>query len=482
MKLPIADRFHDAGYATAAFGKWHNGMQFPYHPNARGFDEFYGYCSGHWGDYFSPPLERNGEQVRGDGYLVDDFTNNAISFIEQNAQRNFFCYVPLPTPHAPMQVPDLYWDRMRDKPLALKARSNDKEDEDFTRAALAMVECIDTNVGRILAKLDELELRNDTIVVFMTDNGPNSFRWNGDMKGKKGSVDEGGLRSPLFLSWPGHIAPNTLVRQISGAIDLLPTLAELADVPLTGGKPLDGISLTPWLTADAETLTDREIYSIWNQKCSLRTQQYRLDEQGRLFDMQADPGQRVDVAEQQPALARTLREKARRWQAEMLEHQVALRPFTVGYPGAPATQLPARDGDPHGQVERSAKAPNCSYFTNWKQDNDQVSWPIEVLSGGSFQVEVYYTCPESALGTVLELSFADARLRHTLSEAHDPPARGAENDRVPRATESLVKDFRPLNMGHIELSAGTGALTLATPVLAGNQGIEIRLLVLRRTP
>jgi arylsulfatase A-like enzyme len=300
----IAEVFRAAGYKTAAYGKWHNGTQFPYHPLARGFDEFYGFCSGHWGDYFSPILEHDGEMVRGNGYLVDDFTDHALDFIERNAARNFFLYLPFPTPHAPMQVPDAYWEPLRDRPLQLTAREEEKEDADFTRAALAMVECIDHNVGRVLSKLDELKLAENTIVVFFCDNGPNSSRWNGDMKGRKGSTDEGGVRSPLIISWPGKLAAGRLVSQISGVIDLLPTLADLANVPIVGGMPIDGVSLKPLLMGEAGAIPDRMIFSHWKGNVSVRTQQYRLDHQGQLFDMVADPGQRVSVSAVRPEVAR----------------------------------------------------------------------------------------------------------------------------------------------------------------------------------
>ena len=105
----IGDTFKAAGYATGAFGKWHNGTQYPYHPNARGFDEFYGFCSGHWGIYFDPPLEHNGKLVQGKGFIIDDLTDHAMKFIEKNKRRPFFCYVPFNTPHSPMQVPDRFY-------------------------------------------------------------------------------------------------------------------------------------------------------------------------------------------------------------------------------------------------------------------------------------------------------------------------------------------------------------------------------------
>ena len=109
----IADTFKAAGYATGAFGKWHNGSQFPYHPNARGFDEYYGFTSGHWGSYFDPELDHNGKLVRGKGYVTDDLTNHALDFIEANKGKPFLCYLPLNTPHSPMQVPDQFYREVR---------------------------------------------------------------------------------------------------------------------------------------------------------------------------------------------------------------------------------------------------------------------------------------------------------------------------------------------------------------------------------
>ncbi|MGI9240367.1 MAG: sulfatase-like hydrolase/transferase, partial [Verrucomicrobiales bacterium] len=120
----VADAFRAAGYATGAWGKWHNGMQYPYHPNGRGFDEFYGFCSGHWGDYYSPMLEHNGAIVRGNGFVIDDFTERAIKFIEEQHRdgRPFFAYLPYNTPHSPMQVPDRWWQKFEDADLKLRSR------------------------------------------------------------------------------------------------------------------------------------------------------------------------------------------------------------------------------------------------------------------------------------------------------------------------------------------------------------------------
>ena len=301
-EMTIAQTFQAAGYATGAFGKWHNGMQYPYHPNGRGFQEYYGFCSGHWGNYFDPMLERNGRIVRGQGFIIDDLTTEAMAFMEHNREKPFFVYIPYNTPHSPMQVPSQWWNKFKDKELLMHHRNPSSEKISHIRAALAMRENIDWNVGRIVAKLEELDLTEETIIVYFCDNGPNGSRWNGDMKGRKGSTDEGGVRSPLLIHWPGKIAAGKTIPQISAAIDLLPTLADLAEIPVASKKPLDGISLKPLLAGQAKKWPDRMIYSHWRDRVSLRTQRFRMDHEGHLYDMRTDPGQRQDVAAEHPTV------------------------------------------------------------------------------------------------------------------------------------------------------------------------------------
>ena len=491
----IGDVFTRAGYATAAFGKWHNGMQPPYHPNSRGFAEFYGFCSGHWGDYFSPPLEHNGRLVRGNGFCIDDFTDRAISVIETASRDNtpFFVYLPFNTPHSPMQVPDRWWDGFREKQLSMHHRdarqpgskSGKRENIGHIRCALAMCENIDWNVGRLLATLERMKLADDTIVVYFHDNGPNGVRWNGDMRGRKGSTDEGGVRSPLLVRWPARIPRGRVVDRIAGAIDLLPTLADCSGIPIApaAGKPLDGRSLKPLLmfSPGSPQWPDRSIFSHWRGRVSVRTQTHRLDHQGRLYDIGSDPGQRRDLSRAQPELAARLRGDVAKWKHEVLGEldSKRLRPFPVGAPDAEWTQLPARDGRPAGTIKRSNRFPNCSYFTNWTDTGDRVTWPVDVLSDGRFEVTLYYAVSKSDVGATVELSSGSSRVTTTISRPHEVPARGGEHDRVPRQ-ESYVKDFRSMRMGAIDLSRGRSDLVLRATRIPGSQAMEFRLLMLRR--
>jgi arylsulfatase A-like enzyme len=481
----LAEVFRRAGYATGAFGKWHNGMQYPYHPNGRGFDEFYGFCSGHWGNYFSPLLEHNGQIVRGNGFLPDDLTDRAMAFMETNKDRPFLCYVPFNTPHSPMQMPDEYWDRFKSKELPMRHRDPDKEDVTFTRAALAMTENLDWNVGRLLRKLDDLGLAADTIVVYFSDNGPNSWRWNGGMKGMKGSTDEGGVRSPLLIRWPGHISAGKRIEPICSTIDLLPTFAALAGVEPKTAHPIDGLSLAGLLRGEGADRPERFVYSFWNDKLSVRGQDYRLDSGGGLFDLRTDPGQRTNLAQHLPRIAERMAAAGRVWREDVLrEFGPAFdhRPFLVGHPDFKHTQLPARDGKGGGNIVRSSRHPNSSFFTHWISTTDSITWDVEVAESGEFEVELYYTCPAADVGSTVQLGSNGAVLQGRVGEAHDSPWIAADKDRVPR-TESYEKDFRPLKLGRIRLEKGGGVLTLKATEIPGSQVMDFRLMMLtRRAP
>lgn len=481
-EMMIGEVFKKAGYRTAAFGKWHSGMQHPYHPNARGFDEFYGFCSGHWGNYFSPMLEHNGQLVQGDGYLPDDLTTRAIEFIERDHSRPFFVYLPYNTPHSPMQVPGRWWDKFKNKEITQEHSKKKNEKIDHTRAALAMCENIDWNVGRLRSKLKELNLEKDTIVVYFSDNGPNGSRWNDGLRGRKGSTDEGGVRSPLVMCWPGVIDAGTVVTQICSAMDLMPTLAELADVEVVSAKPIDGMSLVPILLDEKLSWPERTLVHYWKDKVSIRTQEFRLDYEGRLYDMNDDEGQQVEVNDSRPEVAAALQRKANEFRQEMLSAHGKLfdkRPFVIGYGGTSLTQVPARDGVGHGNIKRSNRFPNDSFFEDWTSVDDFISWECEVGASGLYRAEIFYSCPKEDVGSTVELVFGNSVLIGEITVPHDPPLTGMENDRFKR-TESYVKDFKRMTLGEIQLEEGEGTLMLRAKKIPGDTVMDFRLLLLTR--
>lgn len=478
-EVTIADYFKKAGYTTAAFGKWHNGTQYPYHPNARGFDEFYGFCSGHWGNYWQPMLEHNGEIVAGDGFIIDDLTTKAIEYIKEHQENPFFVYIPYNTPHSPMQVPDKWWNRVKDREIKQRTTTGEDENLDFTKAALALTENIDWNVGRIMLAIQEMALDEQTIILYLTDNGPNSNRWNGGMKGRKGSTDEGGVRSPLFIRWPGHIPNGIEIKQLSGAIDLMPTLLELSGNQMDFHNEIDGINLAPLLNNPDTTVLNRMLFSHWNNKTSVRIQDYLLDNEGLLYNTSTDRSQRNVIADKDKTNELI---HGREWfnaQVVSLLSEKDARPFTIGHPGELYSKLPARDGTAYGSIERSNRYPNSSYFRNWKKTTDSICWNVQVEKDGRFEVFVYYTCAPEDIGSVIQLTVGENQLVSLLTAANDAPVLGAELDRVPRA-ESYTKGFVPFSLGEITIHEGCKMVSLKANNIPGEEVMCCQMLVFKR--
>jgi hypothetical protein len=332
-----------------------------------------------------------------------------------------------------------------------------------------------------MEKLKEAELDENTMVLYLVDNGPNSWRWNDGMKGRKGSTDEGGVRSPLFMRWKGMIQEGREIREIAAAIDLLPTLADLAGISVDGTRPLDGISLKPLIMDGRDPAPDRIIFSHWAGRVSARNQDYRMDHRGELFHMVDDPGQRTNVTGQYPEMAQKLTQASDEWKQTVMAElpEKDMRSFPIGYPGARYTQIPARDGVGHGNIVRSNRWPNCSFHTSWISTDDSITWEVEVPEPGDFKVTLYYTCPPEDVGAEFQLSFNESNIRGKITEAHDPPLVGMDEDRVERHN-SYVKDWKPLELPVMHLDRGTGKLSLTALDIPGSQVMDFRLLMFER--
>lgn len=476
----IADHFKEKGYRTACYGKWHNGTQFPYHPMSRGFEEYYGFCSGHWGHYYSPLIDENGRMTKGEGFLPDDLTDHVIKQISEPSDKPFFIYLAFNTPHSPMQVPDRWWNKFEDRKLGLLGRDSGKEKKQHTKAALAMCENIDWNVGRIVEALDETDLRSNTLIAYFSDNGPNGERWNGGMKGRKGSTDEGGVRSPLFLNWPGHLQAGKVMTSNAAAIDLFPTLTALSGMPAKTSKPFDGIDLSQQILGESDQQQDeRVIISQWKQKLSAKSGVYRMDQQGAFYDLSIDPGQKNPV--QPPTeVKRRMMSAMKEYQAEVSEiYGEDNRPFLIGHLGHPVTQMPIRDAKFVGSIKRSNRFPNSSYATSWTSPNDIIQWEVEVAEAGRFEVTIYYTVRQKDAGSQLRLAFGEETLTAVLDEGFVPEEVGAKEDRYPRA-ESYEQNWGKKTLGSIYLAKEAGRLVLTAPKVAGEEVMELRLMTLTR--
>lgn len=471
----ISDFFKGKKYKTGAFGKWHNGSQPPYHPNNRGFDEFYGFTSGHWGNYFDPILEKNGKIIKTEGYINDVITNEAISFIKKS-NKPFLSFISYNTPHSPMQVPDKYSD---DKDILLRGRYSKRENIEKTKAAMGMIENIDENIGNVVRLLKEKGVYENTIIIFFSDNGPNGNRWNNDLKDRKGSTNEGGVRVPFFIQWPKNIKKGLKIKQISSVLDVFPTLLEL-----TGNESLndlDGMSLKRFLDSPSLLDDERTIFSYWNNRISARNNNYILDHENNLYDLVKDFSQCNPIEkDNNPHYQKLLNDK-NEWLTKVVnpnKEKLKRRPFTINYNTAKYTHLPARDAEINGDLKRSSIHANCSFIENWKNTNDYIFWEIDVLEDGINNIELYYTLEKESVGTEIALEFENQIIKKTIDEFHDPNLVGFEEDKIKRI-ESYTKDFKKIKIGTMSFKKGLSKLKLKTTKKVGKKSIDFRLLILK---
>lgn len=471
----ISDFFKGKKYKTGAFGKWHNGSQPPYHPNNRGFDEFYGFTSGHWGNYFDPILEKNGKIIKTEGYINDVITNEAISFIKKS-NKPFLSFISYNTPHSPMQVPDKYSDG---KDILLRGRYSKRENIEKTKAAMGMIENIDENIGNVVRLLKEKGVYENTIIIFFSDNGPNGNRWNNDLKDRKGSTNEGGVRVPFFIQWPNNIKKGLKIKQISSVLDVFPTLLEL-----TGNESLndlDGISLKRYLDSPLLLDDERTIFSYWNNRISARNNNYILDHENNLYDLVKDFSQYNPIEkDNNPHYQKLLNDK-NEWLNKVVKpnkEQLKRRPFTINYNTANYTHLPARDAEINGDLKRSSIHANCSFIENWVNTNDYIFWEIDVLEDGINNIELYYTLEKESVGTEIALEFENQIIKKTIDEFHDPNLVGFEDDKIERI-ESYTKDFKKIKIGKMSFKKGLSRLKLKTTKKVGKKSIDFRLLILK---
>ncbi|MGF7218128.1 arylsulfatase A [Spirosoma lacussanchae] len=474
-ELTLAEVFRQNGYSTGCFGKWHNGEHAPEDPNGQGFDEFLGFCAGHWNNYFDTDLQHNDQMVSTKGFITDVLTDAALNFISTNKARPFFCYVPFNAPHSPHQVADRYFTKYKAKGL-----------DDEQASIYGMVENVDDNVGRLLAKLDELGLAKNTIVVFATDNGPNGHRYNGNMKGIKGSVDEGGVRVPLFIRWPEKIRPQTRIRPNTAHIDLLPTLVGLCRLRFRPANPIDGRNLSGLLLGHTDTLPDRLLFThvagmgpngIPAEPGAVRTAQYRLvlqKEQVHLYDMLRDPAQSTDLAAEKPQQVQTLQNAYEGWFRDVSRAISASRPVPVA---SQRVLLQAPEAHFSGKVRyQQGNGWANDWIINWQSPTDSIWWDVDVQRPGAYQLSLQYTAPESALGTVLTLTADSKTLQQTLRTSFDPPQKPSP-DRVPRK-EVYEKPWAWLPFGTLTLTGGHQRIRLQAGSIPNGQGAAVKALLL----
>jgi arylsulfatase A-like enzyme len=379
-EVTLAELLAAAGYRTGLFGKWHLGDNYPLRPQDRGFQEVLMLRGGGIGQpsdppgssYHKPILEHNGRLETFDRYCSDVFTDAALHFIEQARGRPFFAYLAFNCPHTPLQAPEaetapyttldlspaafpkVGWPLERPQPAADMAR------------IYGMVTNLDANVGRLLAKLDERKLSENTIVIFLTDNGPQQPRFNAGLRGRKGTVYDGGIRVPFFVRWPaGGLTAGRTIDAPCAHIDVLPTLLAACGVAPPRDRRLDGVNLLPLLRGEAPGLPARTLFVQWHRgdvpekyrAFAARGPRYKLVQAAgatgdklpdplplQLFDIPNDPYEQHDLAARHPEIVAQLKREYEHWFDDVGKpHGYAPVRIALGTPHENPTRLTRQD-------------------------------------------------------------------------------------------------------------------------------------------
>jgi arylsulfatase A-like enzyme len=332
-EITLPQALKAAGYATGMVGKWHLGMQAQFHPNQRGFDEFFGFLFGA-NLYIDPsapgvmmikdaeggrmtarppqnPIFRNRTPVEEPEYLTEAFAREAVAFIDRHAAEPFFLYVPFNAPHAPLEATKKYLDRFPGV------------EDPRRRVYSAMVSALDDAVGAILERLRARGLERDTLLVFLSDNGCATYTracTNDPLRLGKLTHLEGGFRVPFAMRWPGHIPAGSRYDEAVSSLDLFPTALAATGAAAPKGVKLDGVDLLPYVTGKKKTSPHEFLFWRNGPNDAVRSGRwklYRPDGRLFLFDLGADLSERANVAAAHPEIVKRLAGALDRWEAEL---------------------------------------------------------------------------------------------------------------------------------------------------------------------
>jgi arylsulfatase A-like enzyme len=460
----IADAMKENGYKTAIFGKWHLGDEYPYLPHYRGFEKSLIHKGGgisqapdYWGnDYFDDTYFDNGKAVEFSGYCTDVWFDNALKFIEDNKDRPFLCCITPNAPHSPFNVPKKYSDMYQGMMPDSRARF------------YGMITNIDDNFGRLREKLGSLGIEDDTILVFMTDNGTAcgasidergfvTDGYNARMRGVKGWPYDGGHRTPFFLRWPnGGVDKPLDINEITANIDFMPTILDLCGID-TASREFHGKSLKPLLYGQGmqkrAVVTDSQRLvnpAKWRLSCVM-TDNYRLINGEELYDISTDPGQKNDIAAANTEIVQELRDEYEKWW-ELVSGQFNDEiPISVGVPGEAESVLCCHDWRSEAADERiieenlqNMKFDDCN--CPWNQGHIRQAmqangyWEIDVKQSGIYNVELRRWPKESSHKLGEGFSGDDVRWRPELISESD---------------HWLYKDGKAIDIQEARLKIGT---------------------------
>jgi len=317
-QITIGNVLREAGYVTGVVGKWHLGMAPQFHPFKRGFDEFFGFLHGGH-SYTDPgtggwnPILRGTEEVDEKEYLTDAFAREAVAFVDRHKEEPFFLYLPFNAVHTPMQAPDPYLERFPDITDTKR------------RTYAGMLAAMDDGIGKVLQKLRDVGVEEDTLVFFFSDNGgPTNANGsiNTPLRAGKGSMYEGGMRVPFCIQWPRRIQAGTVYAQPIIALDVMPTAVAAAAGKMPDDRPIDGVDLLPFITGGEGTPHERLFWRAGNNYAA-RQGQWKLvrlgDAAPELYDLSEDIGEATNLADGKADVVNEITAAIAEWEKEMVE-------------------------------------------------------------------------------------------------------------------------------------------------------------------
>ncbi len=399
-ELTLAEVFQANGYRTGMFGKWHLGDNYPLRPEDQGFDYAVRHGGGgvgqgpdYWdNDYFDDTYWRNGVTEPFSGYCTDVWFREAIEFVRRNQDRPFFCYIATNAPHGPLLVDDKYAQPYRDQNVS-----------EAMAKFYGMITNIDENLQLLRDELQQLGLAENTILIFMTDNGTaNGWEprrrdgwqgFNAGMRGTKGSEYDGGHRVPFLIHWPdGELTGGRDVHQLTAHVDVLPTLVELCGLDKPDGPDLDGVSLHSILHGDVDALLERTLFvhsqriavpEKW-RKTAVMTRQWRLVNGRELYDILADPGQQTDVAAANTQVVQSLTRQYDAWWESLKPTFDQFVRIGLGAAQDNPTQLMSHDWL---TTEQNQSAWSQSLVRRGLPGNGP--WAVNIEHDGTYRFELY---------------------------------------------------------------------------------------------
>ena len=399
--VTLAEILKSAGYQTGIYGKWHLGEYYPSLPNAQGFDDYFGFRTGHTEDYFDPVLEHNGEMEETTGYIADILTDKAIDFMVRTTRQPFFCYLPYNTPHSPLQIEEEKFQPFLDMGL--------KEKE---ARVYAMVENIDDNIGRIINKLKSAKILDNTIVIFLSDNGPISgwqipqekMRYNAGLKDQKFTVYEGGIRTQCYWMWQGQWDPFYDTTSIAAHIDVVPTIASILDIPLADSLSIDGVNLTPTLIDQEPVEENRYLFEDYDITAlrdpelfkggMARQANWKMVSGTKLYNLSDDPGEQNNIADAHPEIMQKMKnDYADYYKQSYSKSYFQPKPIPVGYDEENPTLIKMHHGLASGNVKFSRAAGGThptgvdgNWTSGWEDPGDAMKWEVNFTTDTRYQL------------------------------------------------------------------------------------------------